>query len=378
MRRLFIFIFPLLSPFLAAVAAPHPMKNHILLRPPSIRVLMAKNLENVTLYGKDLRKILHVKNDQKILHGQHGVKFQCGNKSLLKQRDVHFASLFTPESPIRFNDNTYLGQMHLWVNSNGQCQLVHEFGLEQYVETLLPTEMNKKWPVEVLKAQAVAARTYAIYKIQKTDENATYDLENSERDQVNGSLENLNEKTKMVQTQTFGEVLVDKNGKLGPVFYHASCGGRTLTSQMVWGNHGDGHISRPCPCSGRINQNWQSFISDERMLRFLTHELKRKWTTLPDNIDDPGERFSFLRILTRNEVLTVSKPAFRKYFGRVDISSNNFFVQRAARGFMINGKGKGHGVGMCQIGALDLSKTGMDYKKILAHYFPNHDVKKIY
>ena len=74
----------------------------------------------------------------------------------------------------------------------------------------------------------------------------------------------------------------------------------------------------------------------------------------------------------------VSKNLFRKLFGRFKFSSNLFEVKAYSSGLMISGKGLGHGVGLCQIGALGLAKEGMSYEKILNHYYPNLKLVSLY
>ena len=77
------------------------------------------------------------------------------------------------------------------------------------------------------------------------------------------------------------------------------------------------------------------------------------------------------------------KSLLRRYFGRVVVPSNNFKLTLEAQGKLgprlrLRGDGLGHGVGMCQLGALELADRGWSFKKILAHYFPKHKMKKLY
>jgi stage II sporulation protein D len=74
----------------------------------------------------------------------------------------------------------------------------------------------------------------------------------------------------------------------------------------------------------------------------------------------------------------VEKALLRNYFGRVLFPSNTFSVKAQGDGIAISGEGLGHGVGLCQMGAFAMAMRGWSYKKILAHYFPGHVLKKLY
>ena len=74
----------------------------------------------------------------------------------------------------------------------------------------------------------------------------------------------------------------------------------------------------------------------------------------------------------------IEKTVLRKFFGRVLFPSNTFAVQKLNDGVQVSGEGMGHGVGLCQMGAFAMAMQGWSYKKILAHYFPGHVLKKMY
>ena len=78
--------------------------------------------------------------------------------------------------------------------------------------------------------------------------------------------------------------------------------------------------------------------------------------------------------------IVIKKPLFRRYFGRFVFPSNNFEMNwdNKKNSFVVSGSGLGHGVGMCQLGALDMAKKGWSYRKILTHYFPGHKLEKAY
>lgn len=101
--------------------------------------------------------------------------------------------------------------------------------------------------------------------------------------------------------------------------------------------------------------------------------LAKKIVVAPDRTQNKA-----LRVYVDDGLMVIAKSLLRRYFGRVLIPSNNFTVTMFEKDISFNGQGNGHGVGLCQLGALHLAKKGWGFKKILAHYFPKHILKKLY
>jgi stage II sporulation protein D len=355
---------------------------------PKIKVLLEKGLEELIISGRD---ILFKDNRTKRESNLQGskVKFNCNTSASAQTGKVLFASLSSPAGIIKINDLHYRGDVAILADyTNNKCEVVNELPMEDYIASVLPREMNKSWPLEALKAQAVAARSYALYKIkgaQKRDE--LYHLESSEKHQVSGNLKDMDEVTRRAAKETLGEVLTDLRGEPVPVFFHAACGGRTWVPHQVWSNPVDGYSSRPCICHHRPDQGWKRTIDWKELLGFL------KWNKDKQNIyfdeiktvtsgnvktgpDD--SRYPTLNLFYKEKGASITKSMFRRFFGRDKIPSNNFKVTMNQRGLALEGKGRGHGVGMCQLGALDFARKGWSYKKILQHYFPGHELTKVY
>ena len=87
---------------------------------------------------------------------------------------------------------------------------------------------------------------------------------------------------------------------------------------------------------------------------------------------------SYLRVYFGKEVNLILKSQIRRFFGHKKLPSTRFLFKRTGRFYTIAGYGRGHGVGMSQIGALYMAKDGMNYRQILAHYYPGFRIKKIY
>lgn len=118
------------------------------------------------------------------------------------------------------------------LNMNKGFSLINELDLESYIMGVVPAEMPSKWNLEALKAQAIAARSYAIANRGKRSKRG-YDLKDTPHDQAYGGASAEKRKTNLAVLQTKGEVLVHQN-KVIPAYYHSSSGGHTLSPKYVW------------------------------------------------------------------------------------------------------------------------------------------------
>lgn len=363
---------------------------------PIVSVRVGKSLRSILVTGLDLKRRLFFNNDVKTYTGKKTVKFNCETFTTLnKQRNkpILLATLESPTGLLSYGNDKYEGMFKVITSPKGDsCDIVNEVPMEAYISSLLTKEMNPKWPIEALKAQAVAARTYALNKIrtqQVTKElgnEAYYDLESSEKHQVGGNFFDATESTNEASLDTKGEVLVTQSGKIEPIFFNAKCGGRTLRPDQVWHNKEEGYQSVNCPfCHGIGPKSWSNFVTRERLKSFFLWASEQGYikerlvgdlnsiVLVPDELD----KFT-VNFYIDDRPFIIEKAVLRKYFGRVIFPSNTFSVRKQGEGIMVMGEGLGHGVGLCQMGAFAMAMRGWSYKKILAHYFPGHVLKKMY
>ncbi len=361
---------------------------------PKIKVKIASDLQQVEIRGRDLVKRDLLKLRVKKFTGDTSIYFNCrSNQSKFKadRKDpIVVASLTSNSGLISWKDSKYKGDLYIATNSNfSGCDLINSVELDDYIASLLAKEMNSKWHMEALKAQAVAARTYAYQKmiskdiIKQEKQNVPYDIINSERYQVSGAFHNATYKTIAAAEETRGEVLVSKKtGKIIPVFYHADCGGMTYLPSEVWGiNYPEYRSVRCLHPKHKPAYKWEVNISTNQWLRFL------RWYKRVNKINSHAHRVrlvadklsrGYLKVYYGDKPVLVPKSQLRRFFGHKKVPSNRFRFFRIGRYYQIKGVGRGHGVGMSQIGALYLAKDGWNYRQILHHYYPGFVIKKIY
>lgn len=383
MRSLFLSLI-LISSF-SSLARISPLQN--LQSGHTIKVRVAKNLDKVNLEGVGITREVISTKKRKSFNGFKKIKINCNNLKQAKSvRPQYLASLTSKTGLIGFEKKQFMGQMHIVTSENGtSCDVVNEMDLDDYIATLLAKEMNASWPVEALKAQAVAARTYAIHHMMSSglQNDTLYDLENSEKHQVNGTFNDVTASTIEAARETAGMVLTNTKGNLVPAFFHASCGGNTLAPQDVWTNKVHGYSTVKCAYCQK-KKNWDSKISQIRFKKMIEWGMKKgyvKKQKLSNKLSIYTDKKNAKAIYVRNgkKKIKIKKSLFRRYFGRVDFPSNHFYlVDLGKEGLQFVGKGNGHGVGLCQVGALGLAQKGKGHKEILAHYFPNLNILKLY
>ena len=178
------------------------------------RKFSKKKFKGLTLKMEDNRKFMFFdKNKQKIYNLNNKDKF------VVKTSD---------ERGIWVGQKRYSGKLKIFVLHN-EIFLINILGVEDYLSSVVGSEMPTKWPIEALKAQAIASRTYAL----KQKGNALYDIDSTNKNQVYSGLEAKTSKTTKAVNSTRSLVLIYKNKLINSLF-HSSSAGMTENSQDVW------------------------------------------------------------------------------------------------------------------------------------------------
>ena len=283
---------------------------------------------------------------------------------------------------IRVGPNLYRGSLILRLDLGQTLTIVEEASIEEYLEGVLPHEMDPNWPLEALKAQAVVARTFTYANMGKFRKDG-FDLTADTRSQVYKGMTSVNENVRAAVRQTRGEVLGWK-GKLLHVYYHACCGGATTDAGAAWGN--DGEVPRPLRgvrdpwCAASPHMKWIVYfawadltaaISDRRM---LNGPLK----TLRIGAKDAAGYVRTFLAQSGGESVVVKAAELRGSLGAGEMKSVRIKrVNLLKKGVEFLGGGSGHGVGLCQWGARLQAEKGRNYGKILKFYFPGSELSEV-
>ncbi|WP_374073505.1 SpoIID/LytB domain-containing protein [Bdellovibrio bacteriovorus] len=274
---------------------------------------------------------------------------------------------------LRFGAQSLPSRVLLNMNANKKVDVVGVMPLDDYVVGVLASEMPLSWPLETLKAQAVAARSYAL-AVMEERKDKPYHLESSILDQVFRHVLDEDENDPLIKKavqavrETQGVKLYASNDKVLKAFFHSDCGGKTTSPKNVWnyGVNAGTTVDSSCPTNPRAH--WKLTLTKEE----LSRRLQVTDISGIDLIRIPSEnRVKSVRLaLNESSEKVMSVNDFRQMLGFQDLRSALFEVKKLGGNFLFQGQGFGHGVGLCQWGSRALGKSGHNYKQILTHYYP--------
>ncbi|MDT8317619.1 MAG: SpoIID/LytB domain-containing protein [bacterium] len=339
---------------------------------PIIKVAILKVAGSVTISGE---KLLLDMDGMRLEPQRSTLVFEAFDGALtLEGRIYHPKLLSIHGSHIRLNDRPYRGNLSIIIDGD-LITVINSLALEDYLFGLINHEISSKWPLEAVKAQAVAARTYAYLKIGSNSDKA-YHLESTVIDQVYGGSSMEDERARRAVRETKGEMLYYGND-LARTFYHSSCGGRTEAAQNVWGS--DFPYLKTVEdefCADAPNYFW----SYESTFDSIYAAMKEEGYPFTKNHDirvlDRSKSGRVLSIIIGGVELPGTK--FRQLIGYGMIKSTMFELEVKEGSVIFSGSGSGHGVGMCQWGAKGMAEEGRSYRQILEHYYSGTVLKKQY
>jgi stage II sporulation protein D len=271
-------------------------------------------------------------------------------------------------------DKWYRGRTLVVPTSKG-LTAVNYVDLEQYLYSVVGGEVYNSWPVETLKAQAVAARTYALYQRQ-TRGNKIYDVGNTIAWQVYKGIEDEAPTLYTPVNATAGQVMAH-NGRLILAAFHASSGGHTENVENVWSEAKPYLRAVPDFDQGTPNFQWVERFSPQEMGRRISG-VGNVVSVLPERIS-PFGRVLTMKVVGTSGSRVVTGAALRQTLG---LKSTWFAIApegstSTPTAFRIDGRGFGHGLGLSQWGAYNMGRSGSNYQQILQHYYQGANLARI-
>lgn len=275
------------------------------------------------------------------------------------------------ERHVRLGKHVYKGKIFILATRDRTLDVIESLSLEDYLYGVLPAEMSQNWPMEALKAQAVASRTYALKQMNPQQD---YDVTDGVEAQVYGGINGVNPKIRKAVNSTRGQVLTYR-GKLITAFFHSCCGGHTASASAAWGEP----VVRPLKgvrdpyCRHSSHYSWEYFVADSDLLRLVQaagSTALRVREIRSYRKDGSGRTLTF-RVWTDKGSFLLKASDVRRRFGTFDFKSTLITrIRKVKGGYEFYGRGWGHGVGMCQDGAKVMALRGRNYKRILHFYYP--------
>ena len=359
--------------------------SHGLYSEENIKIAILKNMMDLTIEGATAAE-----NDGRSLSfqpSQEGASFtpaivtleESGaltvNGSEITGSKIAFSS---DNGVLSVNGRTYRGKIEVIKEQKGLL-VVNELPLELYVAGLINQEISSKWPIEVVKTQAVIARTYALYQKKKRAA-GDYHMEATVADQVYSGNITEDERSLYAVKETIGKVLT-YNGELALTVYHSNSGGMTEDAKNIWGK--DYPYLKQVKSSFDKDSSHFSWIlnmspqSVEAALKDAGYSISDIQNIIPIYTTN-SDRVIKVMMHYAGGKLEISGEDLRKAIGYDKLKSTMFTLEMINGSFVFNGKGYGHGVGLSQWGAKGMAEKGYKYTEILEHFYPGTRIEQIY
>ncbi|HEY2029532.1 MAG TPA: SpoIID/LytB domain-containing protein [Myxococcales bacterium] len=305
-----------------------------------------------------------------IAHGRQSLKV---NGRVLSAADVpaHF------RQPLAVDGQELPGTLDVFAGANGALEAVNALDLEDYVAAVVASEVPASWPLDALRAQAVAARTFAVAQKIAQGPAARAHLGASVLDQVYKATAHPAAAAARAAHDTAGEVLTFGAAPIA-AYFSASCGGVSETAEAAFhvasGTtpylHGSDH--------DEDEHGWTVKIPVAELDHALRKRIGAEARGLAVLRRTASGRADALSVATARGNRPLPAVELRQLLGYQRLPSLLFEVEMSDGAAVFRGRGSGHGVGLCQWGARGRAMEGEGYREILAHYYPGAEIRRMY
>lgn len=279
-----------------------------------------------------------------------------------KQEDYLQVRLILPAAKQR----SYEGDFDIEIRKEA-LNLINNLDMETYLEGVVESEGGPGQKLNYYKAQAVISRTYAMKYWSKHKENG-YNLCDRVHCQAYLHHRSATVTIDSAVHQTRGLVMIDQAGDLYPTYFHANCGGQTSEPHYVWNEE----IPNLCSfkdtfCIHTQQAKWEKRIPKEQWTTFLVDKYNFPiWDSVSNELLQhfvQEQRSAFYL----HPIYGIPLRDLREQF---KLKSTFFDVDMEGEEMVLHGRGFGHGVGLCQEGAMNMAKKGYSFDQILGYYYP--------
>ena len=291
----------------------------------------------------------------------------------------------------RYEDQEFAGTLTIRNNADGTQTAINTIDLEDYLCSVISSEMNANSPMELLKAHAVISRSWAIRAMQKPNHEG-FDVCADDHCQRYEGLRRMNERAVEAVRATAGQVLL-YNDEICDCRYYKCCGGKTEIWRTCWEDIDVPYIQSvqcdycksPSPQILRLVLNdydqetkdfrdWKVTYKDEELNEIIRTKSGIDFGEIIDLIPlhrGASGRIDQLRIVGTKHTEVIGKELqIRYWLNRSCLYSSWFEVAHENGVWTLSGHGWGHGAGLCQIGAAVMATEGKTYEEILTYYYP--------
>lgn len=382
--------------------APPPLAGE-----PIVRVRIGRAVERVTLTGGREATVLAVGVTEAqvvrlplTFQFQQGVWLVNGQAKPGWSRAMLVVALPGGE-PINVDTKPHAGRVHLVPTSGNRFDVINAVGLEAYLPGVLKKELPDRWLPVTHQAQAIAARSYALYQVQRTPAGRAWDLENTQASQAYVGLTDHGKSVRAVRDSA--GLVLSHDDEILCAYYASNSGGQGLSPRDAFNES-----PYPAPLTPKLRKDWSAGTPGANW-----GPIERDLDTLAKRFAAFGQRrgtalaqIEVIKSIKISEINKVGRPA---RFTITDVSGERFalaadnfriacntsagvplpakqklpsaYVEvrvRNGKATFYNGRGLGHGVGLCQHGAQQMAKAGYDALQIIETYYPGAKVERAY
>lgn len=345
------------------------------------RILFAYNNGSYSIYGDstDFGSILQNEFVDVSIAPGGKVRLKKGvtelgvfTKIFITQNYPNLSITLTSKSPV-VKERKYKDDFEVTAGTDG-LTIVNLVDLNNYLAGVIESEGGPGKDIEYYKVQALMSRTYAL-KYQSRHEKEGFSLCDRTHCQAYHHMLKYTPIIDSAVRQTDGIVMMDKNDQLLDAYFHANCGGQTCEPETVW-NKSVPYLTSFIDtfCIYTKQATWEKRVSQYKWQKFLVSKYNYPFTdSLSGNmifIFDQPQRLAFYQ----SPALGIPLRDLREEF---NLKSTFFSCYPEGNDVVIRGRGFGHGVGLCQEGAMKMAKYGYNYLQIAEYYFPNVYFKNI-
>jgi stage II sporulation protein D len=292
---------------------------------------------------------------------------------------------------IKIDGNIYPGVIE--IVRAGEILVVNHVKIENYLKGVIPYEMGNlpESQIEALKAQAVAARSYVMAH-RKPDN--PYDIRPTIWDQVYGGVGKTDRIIEKAVESTRG-VVATYRGEIIDAKYSSTCGGTTENNENIWIGERvpylrsvrDAGWDRKDFCRFSPHYRWERIYDKKEFFEVIKRQIQDFFGKTPGKVEwiriskrTRTNRVRSIEINTDIGKFELEKDQIRRLFSdyRGSLKSLMFQIKVKSSQIIVSGKGYGHGVGMCQYGAMEMAKERYNYQRILKHYYKRIRLKKLW
>jgi SpoIID/LytB domain protein len=255
--------------------------------------------------------------------------------------------------------------------ASSSFNLINELDLDDYLLGVVPAEMPSSWPLEALKAQAIAARTYAFANLGKHGKDG-YDLRDTTDDQVYSGVKAESSSSNAAVCATSGVVMTYEGSPIC-AYFHSASGGITESAENVWG--------KPLPYLRAVMDydqqsplaTWTRTFSVDQIESALASDVGKLLSIEVVSRSQSRRACHLLVVGTRGAQITNAETVRRV----LKLPSTNFNVSVLDNAYLFSGRGFGHGLGLSQWGAKGLAEQGYNAPQILTYYYRNVSLERL-